>query len=129
MSVMLYFFTDWTILDEHFSLLCDCLPNDYQSTLVKLKSLPQLSNDDHRLLGTLISSCQTKLVNEKIAAFLIVKLCYNGSSGSLVNLNDVMKNLIDFDQPVVHFEKLSCGKFCYVCCIMFHYILHMLVSR
>ena len=84
-------FTDWTILDEHFSILCNCLPDDYQSTLVKLKSFSQLSSDDHQQLGAVISSsCEAKLVNEKIVTFLILRLCYNG-------LRDVMDNLIECD--------------------------------
>ena len=83
MLVLTVIIIDWTSLDEHFSQLCNCLPDDYQSTLVKLKSVPQLSDDDHQQLGTMISSsCEAILVNEKIVTFLIVKLCYNGSSGS-----------------------------------------------
>ncbi|XP_065895728.1 uncharacterized protein [Dysidea avara] len=93
--------SDWTILEENFSLLCNCLPDDYQSTLVKLKRLSQLSNDDHQQLRTMISSSsrEAQLVNEKIVTFLIVKLCYNGSSDSLVGLCDVMDRLILSDQP------------------------------
>ncbi|XP_065885277.1 uncharacterized protein [Dysidea avara] len=87
--------SEWTILDDYFSLLCNCLPDDYQSTLIKLKSLPHLSNDDHRQLDSMISSShEVQLVNEKIVTFLIVKLCYNGSSSDLVGLCDVMDNLI-----------------------------------
>ena len=80
------YYVDWMILDEHF---CNCLPDDYQSTLVKLKKLPQLSNDDHQQLRTMISSsCEAQLVNEKIVTFLVVKLCFNGSSDSLVGLRE-----------------------------------------
>ncbi|XP_065894247.1 uncharacterized protein [Dysidea avara] len=45
------------------------------------------------------SSCEAQLVNEKIVTFLIVKLCYNGSSDSLVGLCDVMDNLTEPDPP------------------------------
>ncbi|XP_065894262.1 uncharacterized protein [Dysidea avara] len=100
----------WTILDEHFSLLCNCLPNDYQSTLVKLKRLPQLSNDDHQQLGTMISSsCEAQLINEKIVTFLIVKLCYNGSSDSLVGLCDVMDILIVSKQSIGCVQQVRCA--------------------
>jgi len=97
-SIIYYFYyTDWTILDEHFSLLCNCLTDDYQSTLIKLKSLPQLSNDDHQQLDSMVSSSsslyEVQLVNEKIVTFLIVKLCYNGSGSGLVGLCDVLDNL------------------------------------
>jgi len=92
-------YAGWTTLSEHFSLLCNCLPDDYQSTLVKLKNLPQLSKDDHQQLGTMISSwCEAQLVNEKIVTFLIVKFCFNGSSNNLVGLCNVMDNLIESDQ-------------------------------
>ena len=105
------FFVDWAILDEHFSQLCNCLPDDYQSTLVKLKNAPQLSDDDHQQLGTVISSsCEAILVNEKIVTFLIVKLCYNGSSGSLVGLCDVMDNLVDSDQSASCVQQFTCGE-------------------
>ena len=97
-------------MDQYFSQLCNCLPDDYQSTLVKLTSIPQLSDDDHQQLGTMISSCEAILVNEKIVTFLIVKLCYNGSSGSLVELCDVMDNLAEYDQSESCVQQFRCGK-------------------
>ena len=98
-------------LDEHFTQLCTSLPDDYQSTLVKLKSVPQLSDDDHQQLGAMISSsCEAILVNEKIVTFLIVKLCYNGSSGSLVGLCDVMDNLVESDQSASYVQQVGSGK-------------------
>ncbi|XP_065894103.1 uncharacterized protein [Dysidea avara] len=92
--------SEWTTtLDQCFSLLCNCLPDDYQSTLVKLKRLSQLSNDDHQQFGTMISSspCEAQLVNEKIVTFLIVIFCYNGRSGSQRRLCDLIDNLIESD--------------------------------
>ena len=90
-----HFHTELTQLDEHFSQFCNCSCDDYQFTLEKLKGLPQLSIEDHQQLGAVISSsCDVQLVNEKIFTFLIVKLCYNGSSGGLAGLCDVMDNLI-----------------------------------
>ena len=110
--VAMIFFTDWEILDEHFSQLCNCLPDDYQSTLVKLKSVPQLSDDDHQQLGTMISSsCEAILVNEKIVTFLTVKICYNGSSGSLAGLCDVMDNLVESDHSASCVQQFICGKY------------------
>ena len=108
--LFLIFFTDWTILDEIFHLLYNCLPDDYLSALVKLKSVPQLSNDDHQQLGTMISSsCEAQLVNEKIVTFLIVKLCYNGSGGSLDGLFDVMDNLCQSDPSAGCVEEFKNG--------------------
>ncbi|XP_065894609.1 uncharacterized protein [Dysidea avara] len=99
-----------TMLDHYFPLLCNCLLDNYQFTLIKLKRLPQLSNDDHQQLGTMISSsCEAQLVNEKIVTFLIVKLCYNGSSDSLVGLCDVMDNLVQSDQSTGCVQQLRCA--------------------
>ena len=95
---------------ECFPLLCKCLPDDYQSTLVKLKSVPQLSDDDHQQLGTMISpSCQAIQVNEKIITFLVVKLCYNGSNSSLVRLCDVMDYLIESNESTAADCMLQVG--------------------
>ena len=105
------YYTEWTILDDYFSLLCNCLPDDYQSTLIKLKSLPHLSNDDHRQLDSMISSShEVQLVNEKIVTFLIVKLCYNGSSSDLVGLCDVMDNLIVSKQSASCVQQVRYGE-------------------
>ena len=108
--LLLCCFSDQQVLNQYFTLLCNCLPDDYQSTLVKLKSVPQLSDDDHQQLGTMISSCEAILVNEKIVTFLIVKLCYNGSSGSLVGLCDVMDNLVEVDQSTSCVQQVRSGK-------------------
>ena len=68
------------MLDERFHLLWNCLPDDYQSTLVKLKCLPLLSPEDCQQLRIMLSSsCEAQLVNEKIVTFLAVKLCYNST--------------------------------------------------
>ena len=77
-----------------------------------MKRLPQLSNDDHQQLGTMISSsCEAQLVNEKIVTFLIVKLCYNGSSDSLVGLCDVMDNLTEPDPPTGCVQQAKLGMY------------------
>jgi len=88
----------------------DRLPDDYQSTLLKFKSLSQLSNDDHQQLDTMISSsCEAKLANE-IVTFLIVKLCYNESSQSLVELCDITDNLIESEQSASCVQQVRYGK-------------------
>ena len=108
---LIIFLSDWSLLDQYFTQLCNSLPDDYQSTLVKLKSVQQLSDDDHQQLGTMISSsCEAILFNEKIVTFLIVKLCYNGSSGSLVGLCDVMDNLVESDLSASCVQQLRFGK-------------------
>jgi len=77
-------------------LLCISLPDDYQSTLVKLKTLPQLSTDDHQQLSLMVSSStEANLVNEKIVVFLITKSCYDGNGGSLNEFYNMIKALID----------------------------------
>ena len=108
--VLCLFTTECTILDENFYLLCNCLPDNYQSTLVKLKSLPQISNEDHQQLDTMVSSSPVQLANEKIVTFLIVKLCYNGSTGSLAEFCDVMDNLVESDELADCVREVLCGK-------------------
>jgi len=109
--IIFFVLSDQAILDQYFPLLCNCLPDNYQSTLDKLKSVPQLSNDDHQELAIMISSSRdAKLVNEKIITFLIVKLCYIGSSDSLVGLCDVMDNLIDCEELSVCLQQVRNGE-------------------
>jgi len=108
----IYVLAEWTLLDQYLPLLCNCLSDDYQSTLEKLKIVPQLSNDDHQQLATIISSSRNaKLANEKIVTFLIVKLCYNGSTNGLVELCDVMDNLIESDQSASCVQQVTSGKY------------------
>ena len=89
--------SDWIVLCKHFNSLCGVLPHNYQLTIDKLKTIPHLLQDGREKLSKLISSSTTdiKKINEKTMAYLIVKLCYNGSSTSLVRLCDVMDELID----------------------------------
>jgi len=99
------------MVDDNFSLLCNCLPDNYQSTLVKLKSLPLISNEDHQQLDTIVSSSPAQQANEKIVTFLLVKLCYNGSSGSLAKFCDVMDNLVESDELADCVREVLCGKY------------------
>jgi len=57
------------------------------------------------------SSHDAKLINEKIVTFLITKLCYNGSSDSLIGLCDVMDNLIESDQSASCVQQVTCGEY------------------
>ena len=79
--VYISIYIEWALLDQQFHLMCNCLPDDYQSTLVKLKKcLPKLSPEDCQQLGNMLSSsCEAQLVNEKIVTFLAVQLCYNST--------------------------------------------------
>ena len=56
------------------------------------------------------SSREPKLVNEKIVTFLLVTLCYNGSSGSLVGLCDMMDTLTESNETTGSLQ-VKCGKY------------------
>ena len=57
----------------------------------------EIIKDEGEQLSKLItlSSTDVRKINEKIITYLIVNLCYNGSSTSLVRLCDVMDELVD----------------------------------
>ena len=84
-------------MEDHFQSLCCVLPHNYQLTIDKLKTIPQLLKDGGEQLSKLISSssADVRKINEKIITYLIVKLCYNDSDTSLVRLCDVMDESID----------------------------------
>ena len=89
--------TEWRILTEHFNSLCNTLPCNDQLTIDKLRNMVEIIKDEGEQLSKLITSSSTDVrkINGKIITYLIVKLCYNGSSTSLVRLCDVMDELID----------------------------------
>ena len=68
-------------MEDHFQSLCSVLPHNYQLTINKLKTIPQLLKDGGEQLSKLISSssADVRKINEKIITYLIVKLCYNDS--------------------------------------------------
>ena len=111
------FSADWRVLGEHFNSLCNTLPHNYQLTIDKLKTIPQLLKYGGEQLSKLISSssADVRKINEKIITYLIVKLCYNGSSTSLVRLCDVMDELIDSTDTPTFVQKLRCGMYVYIC--------------
>ena len=69
---------EWRTL-EHFKSLFSVLPHNYHE---RLNSIPELLKDGGEQLSKLISSSPAK-INEKIIAYLIVKLCYD-DSGTIV---------------------------------------------
>ena len=86
-------FTEWIVLTEHFHSLCNTLP---QLTFDKLRNVTKVLNIEGEQLSKLITSAtDVRKINEKIITYLIVKLCYDGSSTTLVSLCDVMDELID----------------------------------
>ena len=90
-------FAEWKVLTEHLNSLCNILPYNHQLTVDKLRNMVEIIKDEGEQLSKLITSSSTDVrkINEKIITYLIVKLCYNGSSTSLVRLCDVMDELID----------------------------------
>ena len=87
---------EWRVLREHFNLLCNTLPYNYQLTIDKLRNIVQIIKDDGEQLSKLMTSSSNdfRKINENIIAYLIVKSCYNGSGTSLVRLCDVMVELV-----------------------------------
>lgn len=74
-------------MENHFNPLCNSLPSNYQSTIDKLKTMPQLLKDEEQQLSKLISSsANVRKINERIITYLILKLSYNGSSSSSSSL-------------------------------------------
>ena len=78
------------MIEDNFQSLCNVLPHNYQLTIDKLKTVPQLLKDGGEQLSKLISlsSSDVRKINEKIITYLIVKLCYNDSDTGLVRLCD-----------------------------------------
>ena len=110
--VSLNFVTEWSIVDTFFSPLCDCLPQDYHSTIAKLKSFPQFAGMEHQCqLNSLIPPALTDIsvINEKILTFLVMNLCYNTNSGGITKLCDVMEQLIEFSECPSCVQEIRCG--------------------
>ena len=95
-------------------MLCNTLPHNHQLTIDKLKAIPQLSQGGEQINKLISSSADVRKINEKITAYLFVKLCYSGHSPELERC-DVMYRLID--SPTV--LQQSChGKNAYVYTLM-----------
>ena len=104
---------EWRVLSEHFNSLCNTLPYNYQLTIDKLRNMVEIIKDEGEQLSKLITSSSTdvKKINEKIITYLIVKLCYNGSSTSLMRLCDVVDELIDSTGTHTCVQQFRCGTY------------------
>ena len=105
---------DWRCLEEHFNSLCNNLPDNYQLTIDKLKTIPQLFKDGEQLSKMIAtsSSSAVRKINEKILTYLIVKLCCNGSSTSLVRSCDEMdESFINSTDTPTCVEQIRCGMY------------------
>ena len=76
----------------------------------------QIIKDEGEQLSKLITLSPTdvRMINEKIITYLIIKLCYNGSSTSLVRLCDVMDELIDPTGTPTCVQQIKHGIYSYV---------------
>ena len=80
-----------------FPLLCETLPVDHQSTIEKLKNLPEFVGlEQQQQLDSLIPATlmDVKLINKKIITFIVVTLSYNTSSGGMTRFSDIMDELL-----------------------------------
>ena len=104
---------EWRIVEDHFKSLCSVLPHNYQLTIDKLKTIPQLLKDGGELLSKLISSSSPDVsrINERIITYLIVKLCYNDNDTTLVRLCDVMDESIDSTNTTTGIQQIRYGEY------------------
>ena len=104
---------EWRIVEDYFKSLRSVLPHNYQLTIDKLKTIPQLLKDGGEQLSKLISSSlpDVKRINERIITCLIVKLCYNDSNTSLVRLCDVMDESFDSTNTTTGIQQIRCGEY------------------
>ncbi|XP_065904723.1 uncharacterized protein [Dysidea avara] len=90
--------SEWSIVNTCLPVLYESLPEDYQSTIEKLKTLPQfLGAEQQQKLNSLIPTTLTdvKLINEKIITFIVITLSFSSSSGGMTKLCDIMDELIE----------------------------------
>ena len=81
---MFCFFLGWKSIQEHFNLLCNALPDNYQLILSRLETMQCFSTAELNQLNKLISSsADVRIVNKKIVTYLFVKLCYSNSNRHL----------------------------------------------
>ena len=104
---------EWRIVEDHFKSLCSVLPHNYQLTIDKLQTIPQLLKDGGELLSKLISSSSPDVsrINERIITYLIVKLCYNDNDTTLVRLCDVMDESIDSTNTTTGIQQIRYGEY------------------
>ena len=90
--------------------MCESLPDDYQSTIEKLKTLPQfLGAEQHQQLNSLIPATLTdvKMINERIVTFIVITLSFSSTSGGMTRLCDIMDELIGSTSCV---QEVHCGE-------------------
>jgi len=126
------FIVEWSIVDTFFSPLCDCLPQNYQSTIEKLKSFPQFTGvEQQRQLNSLIPVTLTDVqeINEKILTFLVMSLCYDNSSGGITRLCDIMEQLIEFSESSSCVQEIRCGMLTLALCNVMIVFMHTRMQR
>jgi len=102
------------MLERYFNSLCNALPHNYQLFIAKTKSILQLLKDEGQQLSKISSSSDDiRKINEKIITYLVVKLCYSGSSNGLVSFSDVMNKLIQSTDSTSCVRPIGYGKFIY----------------
>jgi len=80
-----------------------------------MESILQLLKDEGQQLSKMISSSDdVRKINEKIITYLVVKLCYSGSSTGLVSLYDIMNKLIQSTDSANCVQPIGYSKFKYV---------------
>ena len=96
-------------MNVSFPLLCESLPVDHQSTIEKLKGLPEFAgSEQQQQLDTLIPAklMDFKLINKRIITFIVVTLSYNTSSGGMTRFSDIMDKLMGSSSCV---QEIRCG--------------------
>ena len=108
-----YLLLDWNLVERFLGSLCSVLPHNYQLTIDKLKTIPQLLKNGGEQLSKLISSssADVRKINEKIITYLIVKLCYNDNDTSLVRLCDVMDESIASNETPACLQEIRYGTY------------------
>ena len=74
-------------------MLCNTPPHNHQITVAKVETIIQQLSQDGEQLCKMISSADTRKINQ-IITYIFVKLCYSNSSPGL-QISDVLDRLID----------------------------------
>ncbi|XP_065904252.1 uncharacterized protein [Dysidea avara] len=100
--------SEWSIVNTCLPVLCESLPDDYRSTIEKLKTLPQFLAVEQQL-NSLIPTTLTdvKLINEKIITFIVITLSFSSSSGGMTKLCDIMDELVESTSCVQETQSIT----------------------
>ena len=85
------------------------MPDDYQSTIEKLRLLPQLlGTEQQHQLNSLVPATLTdvKMINEKIITFIVITMSFSSNSGGMTKLCDIMDELTESTSCVQSGEHL-----------------------